>query len=251
MASGGYLRANVPPRGVAASIHRPAVSRILPGCSLDSIVPVLDLPASLRAEVRGVTQDPANPLFREVAKNYLKSRLRSHPDVARKYHADLLEPSSAPAHRPSPRPFDQTHSRKRIMTGTSKNFETLALHGGTYRADPTTGAVAIPLYQTTSYQFQDTAMRRGSSRWKNWATSIPASRTRHRMPSSSALPPWKGCRGAGGCLGAGQPPHTRFSTWPSPADNIVSSTDLYGGTVTLLSQTLKAVRRRSPLRRSI
>src|ERR1700723_487861 len=42
------------------------------------------------------------------------------------------------------------------MPFETKNFETLALHGGSYRADPTTGAVAVPIYQTTSYQFQDT-----------------------------------------------------------------------------------------------
>jgi O-acetylhomoserine (thiol)-lyase len=33
--------------------------------------------------------------------------------------------------------------------------ETLALHGGSWRADPATGAVAVPIYQTTSFQFRD------------------------------------------------------------------------------------------------
>jgi O-acetylhomoserine (thiol)-lyase len=33
--------------------------------------------------------------------------------------------------------------------------ETIVLHGG-YRSDPATGAVAVPIYQTTSYQFQHT-----------------------------------------------------------------------------------------------
>src|SRR5215217_6195250 len=33
--------------------------------------------------------------------------------------------------------------------------ETLALHAG-WRADPATGSVAPPIYQTTSYQFRDT-----------------------------------------------------------------------------------------------
>ena len=33
--------------------------------------------------------------------------------------------------------------------------ETLALHAG-WRADPATGSVAVPIYQTTSYQFNDT-----------------------------------------------------------------------------------------------
>ena len=35
----------------------------------------------------------------------------------------------------------------------SQKPETLALHAG-WRADPSTGAVAVPIYQTTSYQFQ-------------------------------------------------------------------------------------------------
>src|SRR5580704_3571086 len=37
----------------------------------------------------------------------------------------------------------------------SKHPETLALHAG-YRSDPATNAVAVPIYQTTSYQFRDT-----------------------------------------------------------------------------------------------
>ena len=41
------------------------------------------------------------------------------------------------------------------MTADKRRFETLALHGGAYRADPATGSVAVPIYQTTSYQFQD------------------------------------------------------------------------------------------------
>ena len=34
-------------------------------------------------------------------------------------------------------------------------LETLAVHGG-YTPDPTTKAVAVPIYQTTSYAFDDT-----------------------------------------------------------------------------------------------
>ncbi len=91
MASVGYLRANVhrvvsPPAGT----DRLSVAFFL-GARLDSTVPVLDLPQELASQVRGITQDPQNPLFREVARNYLKSRLRSHPDVARAHHADLLD----------------------------------------------------------------------------------------------------------------------------------------------------------------
>ena len=41
------------------------------------------------------------------------------------------------------------------MTIKSLHPETLALHAG-WRSDPTTGAVAVPIFQTTSYQFRDT-----------------------------------------------------------------------------------------------
>ena len=91
LASNGYLRANVhrvvsPPEGA----QRLSVAFFL-GARLDATVPVLDLPPALAAEARGLTRDPLNPLFHEVGRNYLKSRLRSHPDVAQRHHADLLE----------------------------------------------------------------------------------------------------------------------------------------------------------------
>lgn len=91
LASNGYLKANIhrvvtPPAGG----DRLSIPFFL-GANLAATIPVLELPPALAAEVRGVTQDPLNPLFREVGRNVLKSRLRSHPDVAREHHADLLE----------------------------------------------------------------------------------------------------------------------------------------------------------------
>jgi isopenicillin N synthase-like dioxygenase len=93
LASNGYLRANVhrvvsPP----PDADRLSVALFL-GAKLDAEVPQLDLPPQLAADARGLTQDPLNPLFRDVGKNYLKSRLRSHPDVARRHHADLIDPA--------------------------------------------------------------------------------------------------------------------------------------------------------------
>lgn len=91
LASNGYLRANVH-RVVSPPADRDRLSvAFFLGANLDATVPLLALPPAL-AESRGITQDPLNPLFREVGKNYLKSRLRSHPDVARRHHADLLGP---------------------------------------------------------------------------------------------------------------------------------------------------------------
>jgi O-acetylhomoserine (thiol)-lyase len=45
------------------------------------------------------------------------------------------------------------------MTIETTNPETLVLHSG-YRSDPTTNAVAVQIYQTTSYQFEDTEQAR-------------------------------------------------------------------------------------------
>ena len=47
-------------------------------------------------------------------------------------------------------------STKGEKMSKSKNPETIALHGGEYRSDPATTAVAVPIYRTTSYQFNNT-----------------------------------------------------------------------------------------------
>ncbi|MCK8784285.1 isopenicillin N synthase family oxygenase [Roseomonas sp. NAR14] len=92
LASNGYLRATIH-RVVspAPGTERLSVAFFL-GARLDATVPLLQLPPALAAEAKGPASDPENPLFREVGQNYLKGRLRSHPDVAQRYHADLLAP---------------------------------------------------------------------------------------------------------------------------------------------------------------
>jgi isopenicillin N synthase-like dioxygenase len=94
LASDGYLRATMhrvvaPPAGV----DRLSAAFFL-GARLDATVPLLPLPPALAAQARGPERDPGNPLFREVGLNYMKGRLRSHPDVARRHHADLIESDS-------------------------------------------------------------------------------------------------------------------------------------------------------------
>jgi isopenicillin N synthase-like dioxygenase len=99
LASDGYLRATLhrvvtPPAGS----ERISVAFFL-GARVDSTVPLLHLPPELVAQARGPERDPNNPLFRDVGQNYLKGRLRSHPDVAQRYYSDLIDPqTSAAAH---------------------------------------------------------------------------------------------------------------------------------------------------------
>ncbi|WP_377298661.1 isopenicillin N synthase family dioxygenase [Rhizobium sp. SGZ-381] len=92
LATNGFVRADVhdviaPPAGV----ERFSVAFFM-GARYDASIPVIDLPPELHSAERGITVDPLNPIFREVGSNVLKSRLRSHPDVARAHYADLLPP---------------------------------------------------------------------------------------------------------------------------------------------------------------
>ena len=57
-----------------------------------------------------------------------------------------------------------------------KHPETIALHGGTYRSDPATTAVAVPIYQTTSYQFKNCLL---------YTSPSPRDVEESRMPSSA------------------------------------------------------------------
>ncbi|GAC1043596.1 isopenicillin N synthase family dioxygenase [Rhizobium sp. No.120] len=90
LATNGFVRADLhdvvaPPAGV----ERFSVAFFL-GSRPDAIIPVIELPDELKRSERGISVDPLNPIFREVGQNQLKSRLRSHPDVARAHYADLL-----------------------------------------------------------------------------------------------------------------------------------------------------------------
>ena len=122
------------------------------------------------------------------------------------------------------------------MTTTSSNPETLALHAG-HRADPATGAVAVPIYQTTSYQFDSTAH----------ATSLFALQelgniySRVMNPTCDALEQRiTAIEGGAAALAvsSGQAATAMaIQNIARSGDNIVSSTDLYGGTWNLFANT--------------
>lgn len=100
--SGGYLRANIhrvvsPPQDA----DRLSVAFFL-SPQLDAELPLLPLPPALAAQAHGIDRDPQNPLISHTGRNLLKGRLRSHPDVALRHHADVLTahgiaPNAAPA----------------------------------------------------------------------------------------------------------------------------------------------------------
>ncbi|WP_270937702.1 O-acetylhomoserine aminocarboxypropyltransferase/cysteine synthase family protein [Falsiroseomonas oryzae] len=118
------------------------------------------------------------------------------------------------------------------------NPETIALHAG-WRADPTTGSVAVPIHQTTSFQFQDT----GHAQRLFALQELGNIYTRIMNPTVDVLEKRVAALEggvAGLALGSGQAA-TTFSVLNlcEAGDNIVSSTDLYGGTWNLFANTMK------------
>lgn len=115
--------------------------------------------------------------------------------------------------------------------------ETLSIHGG-YKPDPTTKAVAVPIYQTTSYAFDNT--QHGAdlfdlkvqgniyTRIMNPTTAVLEERIAQLEGGIGAL-----------ALASGMAAITyAIQTIAEAGDNIVSVSTLYGGTYNLFAHTL-------------
>jgi O-acetylhomoserine (thiol)-lyase len=124
------------------------------------------------------------------------------------------------------------------MTAKPLHPETLALHAG-WRADPTTGSVAVPIHQTTSYQFRDTEhasalfalQELGNiyTRIMNPTTDVLEQRVAALEGGVAAL-----------AVASGQAASAlSIQNIARAGDNIVSSTALYGGTWNLFANTLR------------
>ena len=124
------------------------------------------------------------------------------------------------------------------MSSVKLHPETLALHGG-YRADPTTGAVAVPIYQTTSYQFRDTEHAANLFALKELGNIY----TRIMNPTTDALEQRLAAMEGGVAalaVASGQAASTfAVLNLCQAGDNFVTSTDLYGGTWNLFANTFK------------
>ncbi len=127
------------------------------------------------------------------------------------------------------------------MTTTSKHPETISLHGGTYRRDESTTAVAVPIYQTTSYQFNSAEHAENLFGLKEFGNIY----TRIGNPTTNVLEERVAALEGGVaavCVSSGQAASAFVvQNLCSTGDNIVASTDLYGGTVNLFNNTLKSM----------
>ncbi|WP_363349887.1 PLP-dependent transferase [Methylocystis echinoides] len=124
------------------------------------------------------------------------------------------------------------------MAVESKHAETIALHAG-WRADETTGAVAVPIFQTTSYQFRDTEHAANLFALKELGHIY----TRIGNPTTAVLEARLAALEGGVAalaLASGQAASAfALQNIARVGDNVVSSTDLYGGTWNLFANTLR------------
>lgn len=123
------------------------------------------------------------------------------------------------------------------MSDPQWQLETLAVLGG-YRPDPTTRAVAVPIYQTVAYAFDDT--QHGADLFD---LKVPGNiYTRIMNPTTDVLEQrLAALEGGIGALAlaSGQAAITyAIQTIAEAGDTIVASSALYGGSLNLLAHTL-------------
>jgi O-acetylhomoserine (thiol)-lyase len=124
------------------------------------------------------------------------------------------------------------------VSETTKKIETTVLHAG-HRADPTTGSVAVPIHQTTSFQFRDAEHAANLFALSELGNIY----TRIMNPTCDVLEQRVTAMeggAAGLALGSGQAASAFcIQNIAKAGDNFIASTDLYGGTWNLFANTMK------------
>ena len=123
------------------------------------------------------------------------------------------------------------------MAKSDWKFETRSVHAG-YSPDPTTKAVAVPIYQTVAYAFD--SAQHGADLFD---LKVPGNIYSRIMNPTNDVLEQRVAALEGGigalALASGQAAVTyAIQTIAEVGDNIVSSTALYGGTYNLLAHTL-------------
>lgn len=126
------------------------------------------------------------------------------------------------------------------MTVSSTHAETIVLHAG-FRKDPATNAVAVPIYQTTSYQFDSADHAANLFALKELGNIY----TRIMNPTCDVLEKRLAALEGGVAalaVSSGQSASMMaIHNIAQAGDNVVSSTHLYGGTWNLFGNTLKTM----------
>ncbi|MDH4299792.1 MAG: PLP-dependent aspartate aminotransferase family protein, partial [Dehalococcoidia bacterium] len=109
-------------------------------------------------------------------------------------------------------------------------FETMAIHTGD-RPDAATGAVSVPIYQTSTFVFEDVDKTRG------WDYSRSANPTRKVLEDTIAR--LEGGK-AGFAFATGMAAETTVMHLLKRGDHVISGDDVYGGTYRLFQDVMTA-----------
>lgn len=123
----------------------------------------------------------------------------------------------------------------------NQRFETLQLHAGQEQPDPATGARAVPVYQTTSYVFEDSAQaagRFGLTEGGNIYTRIMNPTTDVFEKRIAAL---EGGIGALAVASGSAAITYAVMNIAHAGDHIVAASTLYGGTYNLFAHTFSDI----------
>src|SRR6185437_5285257 len=123
---------------------------------------------------------------------------------------------------------------------TSQHAATIALHAG-YRSDPTTTAVAVPIYQTTSYQFNSSEHAANLFALKELGNIYSRIMNPTQAVLEERIAALEGGV-AGLALASGQAASLfAVQNICHAGDNFVCSTDIYGGTWNLFQNTMSTM----------
>lgn len=127
------------------------------------------------------------------------------------------------------------------MATESTNPETIALHAGSYRSDSATNAVAVPIYQTTSYQFDSTEHAENLFALKDFGNIYSRIMNPTQAVLEDRIAALEGGV-AGLAVGSGQAASLfAVQNICHAGDNFVCSTDIYGGTWNLFANTIETM----------
>ena len=117
-------------------------------------------------------------------------------------------------------------------------FETLAIHAGA-EPDPTTGARSTPIYQTTSYVFND--VDHAASLFNLQSFGFIYSRLTNPTVAvlEQRVAALEGGRAAVACASGHAAQLLAFFTLLEPGDEFVAARNLYGGSITQFGQSFK------------
>ena len=142
-----------------------------------------------------------------------------------------------------------TDAARRTEEARAFGFETRQLHAG-QRPDPNTGARAVPIFQTTSYVFEDPESAAAYFNLQEYGNTYSRIMNPTVAVFEERVANLEGGAGAVAFASGIAAQAAALFTLLAPGDHVVSSSALYGGSVNQLKHLLPEAERRADLGRS-